>query len=32
MAIPEERIVRMQRRLSRVWHRFAYTRGKVGPA
>ena len=31
MAIPEERIVRMQRRLSRVWHRFAYTRGKVGP-
>ena len=30
-SIPEERIAQMQRRLSRVWHRFAYTRGKVDP-
>jgi hypothetical protein len=29
LAIPEDRIQRMQRRLGRVWHRFAYTRGKV---
>jgi hypothetical protein len=29
LSIPEDRIQRMQRRLGRVWHRFAYTRGKV---
>jgi hypothetical protein len=29
LAIPEDRIQRMQRRLGRVWHRFAYTRGKM---
>ena len=28
MAVPEERISRMQRRIARVWHRFAYTHGK----
>ena len=29
LSIPEDRIQRMQRRLGRVWHRFAYTRGKM---
>ncbi len=29
MSIPEDRISRMQRRITHVWHRFAYTRGKV---
>jgi hypothetical protein len=29
LSIPEDRVVRMQRRLTKVWHRFAYTEGKL---
>ena len=28
LSIPEERVARMQQRITRVWHRFAYTHGK----
>ncbi|GAX80494.1 hypothetical protein CEUSTIGMA_g7932.t1 [Chlamydomonas eustigma] len=29
LSIPEDRVARMQRRLTKVWHRFAYTEGKL---
>ena len=28
-SIPSKRVALMQRRIARVWHRFAYTRGKA---